>query len=79
MHALPGGELVLYEDWEAVRRRATRELADADVAIVTSYCPDGLAATDLVLDAPRATRVFYDLDTPVTLAAPRSGRGPARR
>jgi spore maturation protein CgeB len=35
--------------------------------MVTSYCPDGIAAADLVLDA-QATRVFYDLDTPVTLA-----------
>ena len=36
-------------------------------AIVTSYCPDGVAATELVLDAP-GLHVFYDLDTPVTLA-----------
>ncbi len=73
--AIPGGDLVLYPDWEGVRARAERETADADVAMVTSYCPDGLAATDLVLDAARATRVFYDLDTPVTLA--RLGRGEA--
>ncbi len=71
--AIPGGELVLYADWESVRDRAEREIADSDVATVTSYCPDGLAATDLVLGATRATRVFYDLDTPVTLA--RLGRG----
>lgn len=71
--AIPGGDLVLYADWEGVRARAEREIADADVAMVTSYCPDGLAATDLVLGASRATRVFYDLDTPVTLA--RLGRG----
>ena len=36
--------------------------------MVTSYCPDGIPATDLVADAPRAVRVFYDLDTPVTLS-----------
>ena len=33
---------------------ARRHLADADAAIVTSYCPDGVAAAELVLDAPRA-------------------------
>jgi spore maturation protein CgeB len=65
---LPGGELVLYGDWEAVRRRATRDAADADAAVVTSYCPDGIAATDLILSEGRALAVFYDLDTPVTLA-----------
>ena len=30
--------------------------------------PTRSPATDLVLDAPRAVRVFYDLDTPVTLS-----------
>ena len=62
---LPGGRLVLYRDWEEVAHR--RDLADADAAIVTSYCPDAVRATALVLDG-RATSVFYDLDTPVTLA-----------
>ena len=66
---LPGGDLLLFEHWEAVHGRAVRELADADVAIVTSYCPDARGAEAAVLDAPRAIRVFYDLDTPVTLAA----------
>ncbi len=35
---------------------ARRELSDADVAIVTSFCPDGVEATELILDAPRAAR-----------------------
>jgi spore maturation protein CgeB len=65
---VPGGELVLYEDWDEAGRKAGRAVADADVAMVTSFCPDGLEATALVLAAPRALRVFYDLDTPVTLS-----------
>jgi spore maturation protein CgeB len=74
LHELPGrGELVLYPDWESVRRRALAEIADADVAMVTSYCPDGLDATEAVLGARRALRTFYDLDTPVTLS--RMARG----
>ncbi len=64
----PGGALVLYPDWESVCRRAAREVAEADVAMVTSYCPDALPATDLVGQARGAVRVFYDLDTPVTLS-----------
>jgi spore maturation protein CgeB len=43
--------------------------------MVTSYCPDGVAAGDLVLATPRALRAFYDLDTPVTLARLREGAG----
>jgi len=66
--ALPNGELVLYDDWEGVRPRATRALAEADVALVTSYCPPALAATELMLKARVPLRVFYDLDAPVTLA-----------
>ncbi len=69
LHTLPpGGELVLYEDWAGALPRAQAALADADVGMVTSYCPDGLAATELVLATDLAVRCFYDLDTPVTLA-----------
>ncbi len=76
LHAVPGGELVLYGDWAETCRRAAADVSDADLAIVTSYCPDGLAATDLVLGAPgRAARVFYDLDTPVTLSRIARGEG----
>jgi len=71
--ALPDGDLVLFENFAEVRRQAEQAVADADAAIVTSYCPDALAATEIILAAPRARRVFYDLDTPVTLD--RLGRG----
>lgn len=65
---IPGGALVLYPAWNDIRARATAEVGEADAALVTSYCPDALPATDLVTGASRALRVFYDLDTPVTLA-----------
>ncbi|HWX47866.1 MAG TPA: glycosyltransferase [Roseomonas sp.] len=65
---LPGVELILYPDWQAVRPLAERHLADAEVGMVTSYCPDGIAASELVARSPAEARVFYDLDTPVTLA-----------
>ncbi|HEX2643993.1 MAG TPA: glycosyltransferase [Thermoanaerobaculia bacterium] len=75
---LPGTDLVLYSDWESILPRARQETADADVAMVTSYCPDGVAATSLVLDAAAADGgplgVFYDLDTPVTLSQLRAGQ-----
>jgi spore maturation protein CgeB len=63
-----GAELILYPDWNAVFERARDETASADVAMVTSYCPDGIAASCLVLDHAPALKLFYDLDTPVTLA-----------
>src|SRR5205823_1978335 len=64
---LPGGTLHLYPDWAGILPTAERELADADVGMVTSYCPDGIAASDLTLSSAVPLRVFYDLDTPVTL------------
>lgn len=68
LFAIPNGELVLYDSWDTIRNRAKAELADADAAMVTSYCPDGIEATDLVLDTQRVVRTFYDLDTPVTFS-----------
>lgn len=64
---IDGGRLVLYRDWRELAAEARQQLADADAAVVTSYCPDALAASALVFDS-RALRVFYDLDSPVTLA-----------
>lgn len=66
--------LVLYSDWSTIEGRARRELATCDVAIVSSYCFDAHAATDAILDARHPLAVFYDLDTPVTLEALRSGK-----
>jgi spore maturation protein CgeB len=71
--SLLGGKLVLYDAWEEVLPEAKRELADADAGMVTSYCPDALAAAELVLGAP-GLHVFYDLDTPVTLAQLAAGQ-----
>lgn len=73
LYEMPGNdELILYRNWYDAAPRAMREVNDCDVAIVTSYCPDAIAATDLILGS-RALRVFYDLDTPVTLS--RHARG----
>src|SRR4051794_36998660 len=65
---LPGGKLIFYSHWNDVLPLARRHLAEADVGMVTSYCPDGLMATDLVLNSNAGAKVFYDLDTPVTLS-----------
>jgi spore maturation protein CgeB len=58
-----GCELRLYSDWEAVRVEAMRVVSRADVAMVTSYCPDAQSACDIVLESAAGLRVFYDLDT----------------
>jgi spore maturation protein CgeB len=64
--SVPWCEIVLYADWGSIKRHAGEALARADAAIVTSFCPDASAASRTVLDS-RARKVFYDLDSPVTL------------
>jgi len=66
-YGLPNGELKLYESWEEARHDAVRALESADVGMVTSYCPHGRAATELVVESRAPVKVFYDLDTPITL------------
>jgi spore maturation protein CgeB len=74
LEQLPGASLVLYPEWPRVESRARTEARQADACIVTSYCPDARAAAALVReDAPHALCVFYDLDTPVTLARLEAG------
>jgi spore maturation protein CgeB len=68
LHALPdGAKLVLYPDWESVLPRARAEAAGADAVMVTSFCPDGPAASRLAWEEARGLTVFYDMDTGVTL------------
>jgi spore maturation protein CgeB len=69
LRALPEpARLVLYPDWRSVRDEARAAVARADVVMVTSYCPDGPVAAELAFEAAPGLTVFYDMDTPVTLA-----------
>jgi spore maturation protein CgeB len=63
---IPDATLVIYRDWQDVAAQAG-DVLDADALFVTSYCPDAVAASRLIADCARGVRVFYDLDTPVTL------------
>jgi spore maturation protein CgeB len=72
-HELPGGHLELYSNWEDVRTRARTNADDADAVIISSYYPDAQAAGRLLRECARPLRVFYDLDTPITLARLKDG------
>jgi spore maturation protein CgeB len=65
----PWGTTRLYEDVDALRRRWRSTIAAADAVIVGSCVPDGSRVLELVLEHARGLRVFYDIDTPATLAA----------
>lgn len=57
----------VYEHWGDVRPLFRRELAGCDVAIVGSFCVDGIAAIDEVLGSAVPVKAFYDIDTPITV------------
>jgi spore maturation protein CgeB len=71
---LPGGQLIFYADWRDVMHTAQAHLNEADVALVTSYCPDGAAASEAALASRASVKVFYDLDTPITIIRLRAGQ-----
>jgi spore maturation protein CgeB len=64
-----GWDTQLYGSVEALSGRFAGELAAADVVIVGSYVPDGIAVCTLVQRLAKGVTAFYDIDTPVTLAA----------
>lgn len=70
----PGASLRFYSSLEELRDQALRELSRADLALATSYCPEGAAVCDLILESAAEIKGFYDLDTPVTLSGLRDGR-----
>ena len=71
-----GGSLRLYDDLEGVRREAEAALDEADLAVVSSFCPRGAEIAGMLLASKARVKAFYDLDTPVTLDAMDAGRRP---
>ena len=70
---------VLYARWDEVRAGAIEDAKSSDVVIVGSYCPEGARISDEVLALAGPVRVFYDLDTPITLHILESGSVPYLR
>jgi spore maturation protein CgeB len=68
-------ELGLYGSVDELARRFGPRIAGARAVIVGSYVPDGIAVMDLVLKQATGLIAFYDIDTPITLAA--LGKGAA--
>ncbi len=64
----PHGRALLYDDLGELRSRFEGEVRDADLVIVGSYVPDGVAVGEWVTRTAGGVTAFYDIDTPVTLA-----------
>ena len=62
----------LYDDWGDSAATLLDLSKDADAVVVGSYFPDAIAATRSLLQLTRAPLLFYDIDTPITMAHLRS-------
>jgi spore maturation protein CgeB len=69
----PWGTTHLYSSLDELRERFAGEVAGADLCVLGSYVPDGVAAGDWMLGTARGVTAFYDIDTPVTLAKLEAG------
>jgi spore maturation protein CgeB len=59
---------LLYDGIGELAAMFERPIRDADLVIVGSYVPEGVAVGRFVVATARGTTAFYDIDTPVTLA-----------
>jgi spore maturation protein CgeB len=71
----PYGQTVLYSGLDELTSRFTPAIQKADLVVVGSYVPEGVAVGQWVTGESRGISAFYDIDTPVTLA--RLARGDA--
>jgi spore maturation protein CgeB len=69
----PYGRTELYTSLDDLQDRFSTAMQRADVVVVGSYVPDGVAIGTWVTQTARGVTAFYDIDTPVTLAKLRSG------
>lgn len=70
----PHGRTELYGSVDELEARFAGAIAGADLAVVGSYVPQGIEVASWVTSSARGVTAFYDIDTPVTLAALGEGR-----
>ena len=68
-HRAPYCAIKLYRSLEELRDRFASLVRNADIVVVGSYVPDGIEVGRWVTSVASNCTAFYDIDTPVTLAA----------
>jgi spore maturation protein CgeB len=68
----PWGRTALYGSLEELEEHAG-DVAAAELVVVASYVPEGVAVAERVLEWSSGVVAFYDIDTPVTLGKLRRG------
>jgi spore maturation protein CgeB len=63
-----GWTVKLYQSLQDIPRRHSSLIRDANLVILGSYVPDGIAIAEWVTAHAQGITAFYDIDTPVSLA-----------
>ena len=61
------GRVELYSSMMELKDRFTGVIQSAELVIVGSYVPDGIAVGEWVTHTAHGLTAFYDIDTPVTI------------
>lgn len=69
----PYGRTELYGSLEELKDRFAGEVRTADLVVVGSYVPEGIAVGAWAIGTARGIPAFYDIDTPVTMARVQRG------
>jgi spore maturation protein CgeB len=64
----------LYGSLRDLRAHHSRVIGSADLVVLGSYVPEGIAVARWLLSVARHHTAFYDIDTPATLTALEAGR-----
>jgi spore maturation protein CgeB len=64
----PWGQTEIYRGLPELEDRFASAVANADLAVLGSYVPEGIAVGEWLVSTARGHKAFYDIDTPVTLA-----------
>lgn len=59
--------IALYESLDDLKSRFTTLIEKADVVVVGSYVPEGIAVGEWVASLTKGIPAFYDIDTPITV------------
>jgi spore maturation protein CgeB len=71
---VPYCAVALYSSLDELKDRFTGMVRTADIVVVGSYVPDGIAVGEWVCTTAKNLTAFYDIDTPVTLSNLKNGR-----
>jgi spore maturation protein CgeB len=75
LRELRGARLCLYGSLDELAQVAGEQIAEADLVIVGSHIPEGVAVAEYVFATAEGRTAFYDVETPETLAKLAVGGG----